>query len=234
MNIEHYKAASEATDADERALIPPFRHTTTPKLPALQYADIQTQTERSNGLRERLQRQGITTMKTPTETKQGKQHTWGRDGFCVYCDNVHQTDGNARSTCSDGFTCTAARTETGSPRRVSDKAQHSPFPWRTVVETDFEPCSIYADPEQHVADIYGNDKRQRAANARLIVASVNHADKLAEALRDILEAAKDPESIAEVKALGFEALDGRLCLEKFAGRVQSVAKAAIAAYETAQ
>lgn len=36
---------------------------------------------------------------------ESKQHTWGKDGFCVYCHNVHRTDSNARSTCSDGFRC---------------------------------------------------------------------------------------------------------------------------------
>jgi len=32
-------------------------------------------------------------------------HTWGKDGFCVYCHKVHRTDHNARSTCSDGYGC---------------------------------------------------------------------------------------------------------------------------------
>ena len=40
-----------------------------------------------------------------TAVNESKQHTWGKDGFCVYCHNVHRTDSNARSTCSDGFRC---------------------------------------------------------------------------------------------------------------------------------
>jgi len=38
-----------------------------------------------------------------------RAHTWGADGFCVYCRNVHRTDNNARSTCSDGFKCEGRR-----------------------------------------------------------------------------------------------------------------------------
>lgn len=33
------------------------------------------------------------------------EHTWGSDGFCIYCNNVHRTDNNAKSTCSNGFKC---------------------------------------------------------------------------------------------------------------------------------
>jgi len=33
------------------------------------------------------------------------KHVWDAQGFCIYCHNVHRTDDNARSTCSDGFSC---------------------------------------------------------------------------------------------------------------------------------
>ncbi len=64
----------------------------------------------------------------------------------------------------------------------ANKAQHSPLPWSadkwatgyTVSATDHSVC--------HLQDC-NNDE----ANARLIVRAVNHADKLAEALRDIAD-----------------------------------------------
>ena len=57
------------------------------KLPATSYEERCQQRERENATR---------------------KHIWGADGFCVYCHNVHRTDADARSTCSDGFRCLAA------------------------------------------------------------------------------------------------------------------------------
>jgi hypothetical protein len=34
-----------------------------------------------------------------------EEHQWGKDGFCMLCHNIHRTDNNARSTCSNGFRC---------------------------------------------------------------------------------------------------------------------------------
>ncbi len=108
------------------------------------------------------------------ERKGDNAHAWQ----CADCGHVYGTDESEDIQRLPGL----------APAPAPNKAQHSPLPWRTVVETDFEPCSIYADPEQHIADIYGNDKRQRAANAALIVRAVNHADKLAEACQMFLTA----------------------------------------------
>ncbi len=117
MNIEHYKAASEATDADERALIPPFTLT---------------------------------------------NHVYNRKTMAY-----------------------EPRTETGNA--------HSPLPWE-IIYTDNEIETTGCGP---VKARYSHDnekmKLEAEANAKLIVASVNHADDLARTLKwirkypDVLE-----------------------------------------------
>ncbi len=66
-------------------------------------------------------------------------------------------------------------------REERPKAQHSPLPWTSF--TDEESCDVIGPDGFHIATLEPlvNDE----SNAKLIVASVNHAEKLAEALRKI-------------------------------------------------
>ncbi len=94
MNLEHYKAASERTDADERALVPAIKRT---------------------------------------------------------------------------------------PNKAQGQAAHSPLPWSVD-------CTSNMSDESHSIYCIADDTwlfSTSEANAKLIVASVNHAEKLAEALRKV-------------------------------------------------
>ncbi len=75
------------------------------------------------------------------------------------------------------------------PNLAPNKAQpqHSPLPWRTVVETEFEPCAICDTDGNEMVHLAGGSSRERATNAKLIVRAVNHADKLAARLKDAIE-----------------------------------------------
>ncbi len=74
-----------------------------------------------------------------------------------------------------------ARTETG-------KAQHSPLPWYAHNGSGYvmrsEPGTV-----ERIADCTGtgHPKAKEAANAKLIVASVNHADSMARVLQEVYE-----------------------------------------------
>lgn len=65
--------------------------------------------------------------------------------------------------------------------RTPNKAQHSRLPWLVGQSIGI----IYDADKAEVCESSPMSDRQAEANARLIVASVNHADKLAEALREI-------------------------------------------------
>ncbi len=70
--------------------------------------------------------------------------------------------------------------------RKADAASHSPLPWGTVVETEFEPCAICDTDGNEMVHLVGGLLGERATNAKLIVRAVNNADKLAGALRNAL------------------------------------------------
>ncbi len=111
-------------------------------------------------------------MKTPTETKQGKVVVQ-RDMTPDYEREIERD---------------AARTETS-------KAQHSPLPWQSGRGGD-NTIRIYSNGKPTHLNVVAQlgegidedwrEHKHASANAKLIVASVNHADKLAESLRALL------------------------------------------------
>jgi hypothetical protein len=143
MTTEHYKASSEPTDANERALVPALKRT--------QPRGFITQTVHALMPR-----------------------------YCEEC-GCEITIGQ----CKHGV----------SPQLAQDKPQPSPLPWKT------QGLSIYSGDNKVAQGLDETTGRvtkdlmldtdieydEAKANARLIVASVNHADKLAEALRDMRE-----------------------------------------------
>jgi hypothetical protein len=54
-----------------------------------------------------------------------------------------------------------------------DMIAHSPLPWKVREETDHYPAYLLDKLGVEVAAIFGDTREQRAANAALIVASVN-------------------------------------------------------------
>ena len=86
-------------------------------------------------------------------------------------------------------------------KAAPNKAQHSPLPWE--VNGPFGPVPNQGDMEiasieDRIAIIprgYANDFERRKADAKLIVRSVNHADKLAEAARTLVTS-YPPEDVA--------------------------------------
>jgi hypothetical protein len=59
--------------------------------------------------------------------------------------------------------------------------KHTPGPWEAKRETDYVPAQVWAEGRQ-IAEVYGESREVRAANARLIAA----APELLNALRDII------------------------------------------------
>ncbi len=127
-------------------------------------------------------------------------------------------------------------------RKPDNKAQHSLLPWSEqggIITAGISPGQPY------IADCRFGPLETRQANAMLIIESVNnhallkgnrdyykaHADKLAEALRDIAKASANPQSVGHTFAnRGWADVQ----LDSFSARVEAVAKAALAAYEAAQ
>jgi hypothetical protein len=99
------------------------------------------------------------------------------------------------------------------------KAQHSPLPWRVATYENKPPKIIIKGQAGFIAQMGYIDGGDREANARLIVASVNHAGALAEALKDIRDACFD-------SSIGIET--SRI------GRIYSVAKAGVEIWEANQ
>ncbi len=108
-----------------------------------------------------------------------------------------------------------------------NKAQHSPLPWRVApdgmlihVGDANDPeivCSTYINDEMAVDISYGE------ANAKLIVRAVNHADKLAEALRVAL---------AEIKAIANDCLtEGKAMKWLYNSEQYHFSKSALADYD---
>ncbi len=140
------------------------------------------------------------------------------------------------------FGCSKAEYDAANPPnkaqpRKEDAASHSPLPWRTVVETEFEPCAVCSNDGEEMVHLVGGSIRERACNQKLIVRAVNgyadlqaaherqynkvvalqaHADKLAEELRKVL----------------FDATHGNGLQAQIDRKAQ--AKAALAAWEAAQ
>ncbi len=107
-------------------------------------------------------------------------------------------------------------TDEGYRRRIADtnKAQHSPLPWN---------CHHCGNGGETWTIEPGIASVTSEADAKMIVASVNHADKLAEALRDI---AADAQEANEKRNAG--EWDFRCT------HIEARAKQALAAYEAAQ
>ncbi len=108
---------------------------------------------------------------------------------------------------------------------ASNKAQHSPLPWHDDEDDQGE---IYDNTECCIADNLHPD------NARLIVHTVNHASKLAEALRELSDAIEEQGSLEVDK-------HGNPVSQNAAGRnyerrcvARSKAIKTLAAYEAAQ
>ena len=64
---------------------------------------------------------------------------------------------------------------------ATEKATHTPGPWESKQESAYVPAQVWADGRQ-LAEVYGEDRATRAANARLIAA----APELLEALEALL------------------------------------------------
>ena len=60
-------------------------------------------------------------------------------------------------------------------------SKHTPGPWEAKRETDYVPAQVWAEGRQ-VAEVYGESREVRAANARLIAA----APELLKALLDLM------------------------------------------------
>jgi hypothetical protein len=71
------------------------------------------------------------------------------------------------------------------------KQQHSRLPWKFHEETAHRRAKVLDNGHLEICDVYGIDREIRNANAKLIVASVNSAEGLAEALRDMLSLVND-------------------------------------------
>jgi hypothetical protein len=59
--------------------------------------------------------------------------------------------------------------------------KHTPGPWEAKRETDYVPAQVWAAGRQ-LAEVYGESREPRAANARLIAA----APELLKALQNII------------------------------------------------
>ena len=91
-----------------------------------------------------------------------------------------------------------------------NKAQHSPLPWtvrehqrperETVIYEAGNTFGIYKTNNDSVFWAVA-DEIENEADAKLIVASVNHADKLAEALRGLANIATHPKCTAADRKL---------------------------------
>ncbi len=181
MNTEHYKAASERTDADERALIPAIK-------------------------------------RTPTHNETVSDTTgYSREQFPQMAQDLRKS---------------AVRTETG-------KA-HSPLPWKIMADPSYPEGLHPLHHHRYIAteamgvegdDFDGEgllicamrDLATQEADAKLIVASVNHADKLAEALRELFK------QCAMVHKYW-----GENCNQAEADAAVTLANSALHAYEAAQ
>jgi len=97
------------------------------------------------------------------------------------------------------------------------KAQHSPLPWQVdfAIEATFDDGGRMETVIEIMTDDHGDTPCYATSleNAKLIIASVNHADKLAEALNDCMFA---------------------LSSRKFSSKAYDKANAALAAYEAAK
>jgi len=83
-------------------------------------------------------------------------------------------------------------------------AKHTPGPWETKPETDYVPAQVWANGI-NIADVFGEDRMTRKANARLIAAApelLEAGDAMLSALADYFLECRIADVIEGLKKAG--------------------------------
>ncbi len=170
MSLEHYKAASERTDADERGLISAFKRTASER-------------GTSDASLDEVERWVATTLVNDEASSDSELIEHFQQGDEIPYEQAKFYVAQRNRALKHGLTF---RLESYQP--APNKAQHSPLPWEIIyTDNEIETTGCGAVKARFNRD---NEKMraEAEANAALIVRAVNNADKLAEALSIALNA----------------------------------------------